>query len=373
MVRDQEFMDLTEMDRRDVLSVFLDVDPRKPEHQAAKPAYVIWLRNALRDALAGLEGQARKQAHEAARRILAHVEATPPRRARGRGLAIFAGPGLWREHVLPVPLANRVRYGAPDVTPLLDVNDEYRPYAILAVGHEHARILVAYLGTATVVDEDALELHTDEWRFKAGRPPTFTRLVGVGAGRGADQEGFQARVEHHQREFWAGVSKAVADLLRDRAIDRLIISGPEEAVHAVRESLPDPARAAVVGVVPLSANAALSEIQERTLPVALDAEHRRDAELVKTVVDRAGSGGVLGKQATLDALVRGQVQTLVVDRAAFGVMETLPGLARRMGSRIELVGEPAAAGLRRYDGVGGILRYPAEREATPPPPDSTTG
>src|SRR3990172_2390343 len=89
-----------------------------------------------------------------------------------------------RGDVLPVPLTNRAQYGRPDVVPVLWAVDEYEPYAILAVDREHARILIAYLGRTTTVDEETLELDTSDWRFKAGRQPSFTgRGGGGGSGR----------------------------------------------------------------------------------------------------------------------------------------------------------------------------------------------
>jgi hypothetical protein len=49
------------------------------------------LRNALRDVLAALPREARRAAAELAQRILRHVAMDQP---RGRGLALFAAPGL---------------------------------------------------------------------------------------------------------------------------------------------------------------------------------------------------------------------------------------------------------------------------------------
>ena len=154
-LRAVDLADLIEAERADVLSVSLDVDPSRPEHQGQNPAYRIWLRNALRQTLEAIPKEARRGADELAQRIIRHVETNRP---RGRGLAIFAAPGLWREYVLPVPLTNRAQYGRPDVVPVLWAVDEYEPYAILAVDREHARILIAYLGRTTTVDEETLEL-----------------------------------------------------------------------------------------------------------------------------------------------------------------------------------------------------------------------
>src|SRR3972149_4538162 len=174
-LRAVDLADLIEAERADGLSVSLDVAPSRPEHQGQTPAYRIWLRNALRQTLEAIPKEARRVADELAQRIIRHVETNRP---RGRGLAIFAAPGLWREYVLPVPLTNRAQYGRPDVVPVLWAVDEYEPYAILAVDREHARILIAYLGRTTTVDEETLELDTSDWRFKAGgagvAPPSGT-------------------------------------------------------------------------------------------------------------------------------------------------------------------------------------------------------
>ncbi len=177
LLRAVDLADLIETDRSDVLSVSLDINPSKPEHQGKNPAYRIWLRNALRQTLEAIPKDAHRGADELAQRILHHVETDRP---RGRGLAMFAAPGLWREFVLPVPLPNRTQYGRPDVVPVLWAVDEYEPYAILAVDREHARILIAYLGRTTTVDEETLELDTRDWRFKAGRQPSFTGRGGMG-------------------------------------------------------------------------------------------------------------------------------------------------------------------------------------------------
>src|SRR3972149_2469776 len=100
-LRAVDLADLIEAERADVLSVSLDVDPSRPEHQGQNPAHPIWLRTARRQTLEAIPKEARRGADELAQRIIRHVETNRP---RGRGLAIFAAPGLWREYVLPVPL-----------------------------------------------------------------------------------------------------------------------------------------------------------------------------------------------------------------------------------------------------------------------------
>lgn len=378
---------LIEMDRRDVLSLTLDIDPTKPENQRGRPAYKVWLGSALHDLLEGLTAEDRKAARETVERVVAHVERAL---LQGRGLAIFAAPGLWEEFALPVSLPSRIRYGRPDVIPVLWALDEYEPYAILAVFRDHAAVLIVRLGRTSVVQEETFELDTSDWRFKVGRQPSFTKQTGGGASRGAAPDAHAARVEEQVRRFWRRVAEEATGLLRDRRIDRVIIAGHVEAARAVRDLLPDSARKTVVSLVPLRSSAGPDEIRGRTLPVALAEERRREAELVAQILeDAAGGGGaVVGIADTLVALHRGQVQTLAADRDVNGTVwyctscgfasktdlercpvcgapvahvplaEILPLLARRTGARLELVDGSAAAALRPHDGIGAVLRFP---------------
>jgi peptide subunit release factor 1 (eRF1) len=389
MIDVEELEDLMGVARQDVFSISLDVDPTKPEHQVSNPAYRIWLHQAMRQTLAGIVGPDRAGALRTGRKVLAYVDAAP---ARGRGLAIFAAPKLWRVNSLPFPLPNRVQFGRPDLMPLLWAMSEYKAYAIVAVYLEHARIAVAYLGRTTVVDDETLELNTRDWRFKAGRSDTYTRRVGVGVGRGAQAATFDARVDERRQQFWHGVAQATARALVDLRIDRVIIGGPEEATTAVRAFLPEAVRAHVIGTVSMPSHATLAEIQDRTLPVALADHHRREAGLVADLLARveADVEAVVGRTATFGSLMQGEVKTLVVARDLEGdiwqctrcqhlsatpigtclgcggpvdrapLRQMLPILARRHGAELEVVGPSTSSQLT--DGIGALLRYRAPHE-----------
>lgn len=364
-MRERDILELLEAERKDVLSVYLDTDGRKPENQAEKPAYAIWIQHAMREALKDLSGDVLLQATRNARRIVTLVSRQRP---KGRGLIVFAAPGWWKEYHLPIPVPNRVRYGPPDVTILIDVVDQYKPYAVLVVDHEHARILQAYLGETTVIEEDTLELDTEDWRAKTGRRPTSTRQLGIGVGRGAQRDTFDARVDARRRQFLREVARATARVMHEKGIERLILSGADDVTGEVRLVLPPEVRNRIIGVIALESHAGMAEIRDRTLAIALDAEQRQDADLVSTLLDRvARGGGVAGVEPTVDALKQGRVQTLVVDRRVLAEMPTLPLLARRHGARVAPVQGPPADGLRAHGGIGAILRYAIEAAMLPSP------
>jgi peptide chain release factor subunit 1 len=386
MVVTHDLISLVETDRDDVFSVSLDIDPAKLEHQTVQPAYMIRLKNGIRDILEGLPKRRRKQAAHVAAQILAFVEMMRP---EGRGLAIFAGPDLWRQQFFPFSLPNRISYGRPDVMPVLWTVDEYQPYAILVVDRERARILAAYLGAAAVMERDALVLDTSEWHFTAGRQPTYTKATGTGAARGAQRDTFEARIDDHLRRFWVGAAEAAVRWLDELHVDRLILAGPPEATAAVEDALPDRARVKLAATVPMAADADLAEIRERTLEAALQSERGREEELIAAVLDRTSrpAGSVTGIDATLAALQQGEAMTVIADRDLEGTVgrcrrcgyvtaksrlrcevcrgkleqvsfpQVLPLLVRRSGARLELVGKESAGALRALGGLAAILRF----------------
>jgi hypothetical protein len=384
-MRSFDLSDLLAAPREDVLSIALDVDPTKPEHRAAHPAWRTWLRGALRDLTAALPAEQRAMAEVRVRDVLQYVQRERP---RGRGLAMFAGEDLWRVFALPVPLRNHVAYGRPDVLPLLWAMDEYEPYAILAVSRERAQILLAYLGGTAVAETQALDLDVNEWRFKSGRTPTFTKAAGTGATRGAQRDTFDAKVDDHRQRFWSGAADAAGRYLEESGISRLVICGPIEAAHAVRDHLSSKAQNALVAIIPIPDDAGVEEIHRRSLAAALAEEHRRDRELVDLLTRTpAAPDAVVGVRNVLAAVSREQLQTLVVDRdldievgrclrcdtihadavpacpicggpvAATPLAQVTPLLARRTGARLEFVAGEDGERLRRVGGIGGLLRY----------------
>jgi hypothetical protein len=388
---------LLNSDHRDVLSVALDIDPTKPEHQSPHPAYRTWLREAFQRVLETVPKPARAEIRKAARRALARVQNGP---AGGRGLMLLAGRDLWREFVLPDSLPNRVHYGRPDLLPLLWAARMYKPWVTVLVDRTHAKIAVAFLEKTIVVHEESLTLDTGHWRFKAGRPRTATKAVGVAASRGVERDSFTARVDDHVYRFWQSIARTASRTLADLSIDRVIIAGPERATNAVRESLPERTRAMVVGIVTLPPHPTIANVREHTLPVILAHAHRRESRLLADLRDRAAAaaGGVLGRSATLETLLRGEVMTLVAERDLDGsvwectscayvavadvnacpscgaqmketsLRQVVPFLAHHHGAALEVVGPTGRPSLP--EGLGGLLRYTPHPESAKTSPSA---
>lgn len=384
MFGQDEIRELLALTRSDVLSVALDTDPTKPEHQAVAPAYRIVFRNAGRALRRVVPRRRRAAFDESVARILARLDDP----LRGRGMAIFAAPGLWREFVLPVPLPNRIRYGRPDLISVLWAVDEYEPIAIVAVDQRHVRLLRAYLGGTALIDTDAFILDTSDWKFKSGALRPAGRKSGVNVSRGRQADSFDERVAAQTDRFWRGAADAVVEFLRDQRIGRVVLAGTDDSVHGFKTLLPETLQPAVVGTVHLSPPITEAEIWRRALPVALAVEHQRETGLVADLVQQAAARhlGVVGRAATLGALVRGQARLVVADRNAPGevwwcsacadasvsaercsqcggpaerleLVHVLPVLAKRHGAELELISAEAAALLGEHEGIGTMLRY----------------
>lgn len=384
MLDTERLNEVVKLDRDDVFSLSLNTDPTLAEHQRPNPAYRVWAHNAVRRLLSRLSPDVRRAAEPAAQRLLSHLDAMPQ---EGRGRAIFAGPDLWQAYTLPFPLPNHLTYGSPDTISLLWAMHEYASYAVVLAFHDHARLLVAYLGQTTQIEEIDLELDTEQWRFKTGRMATSSRQSGTGVGRGIQASAYEARVLAQYRRFWRSVAEAVAHALAARGIDRVVIGGDKEAVGAVSAALPRAVRTTVIGTVAIRPHASLAEIQARALPLALADRHARDRRLVRSIVQerRAGGAAVNGTAATLEALAAGNLRIAVASRdmratafacvacGALGVTpgpcaacdgdvrrlalpHALPMLARQHGAALDLVDAGAAAPLT--DGIGGLLRRP---------------
>lgn len=303
---------LLDLDCGRVLSLHLNTDPTQPENQRTEPAYRIWARQALQALAEARPKDERRRLIELAQQVEERLRTERP---RGRGLSVYAADGVWEEFAWPVPVDNRARYGLVDVWPVLWLREAYVPYAVLLVHRDHARLLLTHLGEAAVLEDEEFHLDTQDWRFTAGKPPSFAKGMGMSSSRGAQRDVYEARVEDHVRRFWSGVAGAAARALDELGVQRLILGGPQEATAAVAELLPEPARRSVVGTVSVPPLEDWPHVRGRVLEVAREDHRRRQAQLVEALLGNQGpAGSVLDLESTLQALARRQVLTVAADR-----------------------------------------------------------
>ena len=275
-----------------VLSVYLDLDP---ERQVTR-AYQIVLEDLVKGAREPLDKDPRAELQADVDRVREWLETERP---RARGLAVFSssGPGLWETYRLPVGVPDRLSFEThPLITPLLGVVDDLERYVVALVDKQSARLLTVFEGRI-----EAVEAFTDDVPGKH------------------DQGGpAQARLQrHHEDHVLRHVKRVVQQLsegLRQRAFDRIILAGPEEATAALRERLPRELARRLVATVSAEMSASDAEILRMTLDVEQRVERESEEELVTAVIDasHANGAGACGTSATLEAVWLRQVRTLVL-------------------------------------------------------------
>jgi peptide subunit release factor 1 (eRF1) len=372
MLHTTDVNQLLSLDRSDVLSLYLTVDPTLPDNQRTPPGWRIWLKTAL-DGL--------RPADHAGAMTLRHLtEALDQQltdyRAQGKGLAVFLSDGLWQTFDLPVPVPNQLSLGRPDVAPLLWLLDEYKRYGIVQVDHREARLLTAYLGRPEQRGGFGMLLDTSHWHRKD--------LVSASAG-----DEYERRVAEYVRAFWRTVADAVVSWADAAHLQRLVLGGDDEAVSAVQSLLPANLVERIAGTLSLPFAESETQVLERARPVAEAFERRQEATLVGEIVTTALKGGraALGVEDVLGALQRGQVMTVAAawpvngtvwrcagcgitlaedagrcpscggPLAAEPLEVLLPVMARRTDATLELVYGAAADQLAEHGRLGAALRY----------------
>lgn len=382
MLKRRDVEHLLSVDRNDILSLYLDVDPARSKNQSIPPAYRIWLKNAFEE----VEGTAAKAKRREVRELTARVwEYINMYRPDGKGLAVFCGTGFWRVFPLSVPVNNYIHFGQPDVVPLLWVLQEHRPLGIVLVNGTLARFVSAYLGRVTHREEMRMELDTSDWRRKDLKPVTGHGIYTKGSNRDA----FEDRIDEQVASFRRSIANQVVDWVNKHGLNRLILGGDDEAVSEVVRLLPQQLDGLLAGKVAVPLTATENEVLSRAEPLAAAYERQMEVTLVEKTLEAAmaGSQATIGLSDVLGVLQEGRVQTVVAvwplkgtayqcvgcgyasaqpllkcvmcgsATVARPLREALPRLAHAKKADVALVSGPAAERLEGCDGIAALLRY----------------
>jgi hypothetical protein len=352
-----------------VFSLYLDLKP----NQHGRDQYDAFVKKTFGERLRSVprgsrEHQALSGAHDRITAYLAN-ELKPS----SNGLAIFsAGDELFEAIQVDAHLTEHAFFigPVPHLYSLARLIDQYPRYAAVILDRNRARIFVVALG--------AVEKHKEVVGAK-------TRRTSMGGWS-------QARYQRHTENIHLTHIKEVGDMLdrivRDDRIAQIVIAGDDVVVALLREHLPQYLLDKLVDAPAMTHETAESEIVLATLDAMRRKDAETDAEAVTTVVDAwQGNGlGVMGPEATLSALERGQVDELLLSanvRALkpvqtfpdsspseeFVSATSTPGVdehrqrlaselvtrAEQTAARVRLIEDPAL--LEPYGGVGARLRF----------------
>jgi peptide chain release factor subunit 1 len=253
------------------------------------------------------------------------------------GVAVFACSAgeLFEAVQMNAPIERHWLYigDQPHLYPLARVESLYPRYAALLTDTNSARILV----------------------FATGELVKQAEVRGVKTKRTSQGGWSQARFQRHIENFHVQHAKEVVDelekiVMRD-GIDEVIVAADEVVMPLLREQMSKHLSERVVDRVKISADASVDDVIRTTLEAMKRVHSQTEREKVEAAIGayRAGGLGVVGPEETLDALIKGQVDELLVsasvqDLQPVGGRGSLQAAARLEGVLSEPAVESAAAG-----------------------------
>jgi len=295
---------LKRSDKR-LLTTSLYLDLSSP-HFTTKDAEIV-LKGLIKEKKQELDGlRASREEKQSAAEDLEKVSrfvGTELDRKGAKGLAVFScsAAKTWEVFPLPGPVANVLLVDrGPYIRPFTMLLDEYERYCTVLVDRERARVFAVTMGEI----EEQSQLLDDV--------PGKVRASGWG---GYDERRIERHIEDHVHRHLKRAADVTYELFQRRKFDRLILGGRAEVLADFEKVLHSYLKERISARIAVDASVSLEEAFKKTMEVHRQIEERSDKELVRKLIENArGAGmGVLGLRATLGALRRSQVHTLVLE------------------------------------------------------------
>jgi peptide subunit release factor 1 (eRF1) len=216
------------------------------------------------------------------------------------GVAIFAcsGADLFETIQLNAPLEDNYLYvyNQPHLYHLTRLDDAYPRYAALVTDANTARVFVFGLGET---------LETERVKGKK------VQRVKVG---GWSQARYQRRVENAHASHAKEAIERLEAIVRQDNIQYVILAGDPQMAPVLQEHMPKHLADKLVDVMKLDLKSSDHEIFQATLDRMREEDAKTDAEKVERLLReyRSRGLGVVGPDATLEALANGQVDELLI-------------------------------------------------------------
>lgn len=295
---------------------------------------------------------------------------------QAQGLAIFSSAPMkfWHAIRLAVPVLDYASVEPkPNVRLLTDLMDEYECYAVALVDRDHARFFAIQLGEIT------------EFSFELPATPGRQKQGGWSAAR------FQRHVDALALQNLKQAARLVEEFYRSQQCSRLLLAGTNDVLAQFRGRLPKALQKRIVGEFAMDIHAPASLVLDKARQIQERVEREQElvqVEALNTAARKKKPTATLGLADTLNALLEGRVLALIAtsDYRAQGFacdhcgylsaqalptcplcghpmhhMDAVADLAIRkaieLGSRVEMVRDPAAAKLKELGAIGAMLRY----------------
>src|SRR5256884_2412674 len=328
-----------------VVSCYLKLEPR----DKTRGKYLIKIKNRIREALGALQRQELERALQA--QVAADLERVqayfgePTRLPPARGIALFACGALDLFEALPLPHVHRSRLAVapvPLVRELVALEEEFGTILVAACDRTSARFFAV-----TAYDVPQLASLT-----------ALATRSGKFHGERQGEHSHHMRIREEKHRHYAQVADRIFQIHTQRPLAGLVAAGIGVDAAALLPHLHTYLHDLVLGVVRLNPKrVGAAEVREAALALREERERAWERAHAEAVREGLGSGwAVNGVEATLKALERGQVRTLVADgrdddlRIDDAVED---GLAQRV--QLDVVYDDRAR--RVVDGLAGLLRF----------------
>lgn len=233
---------------------------------------------------------------------------------RTRLLVIFAdAEGLWQEYRLPVALPSRVLVEyIPYSRPLTMLLEESERHCVLITDARKARIFTLYLGEFEEHPDVFIESEVPD-RVRASLSMAGSPATGVRGGVG--EERIRRHIEDHIHRHLKYVADETLRFFKEKGFDLLIVAGPEDKILPwLKDHLHSYLRNRLVGEFHAHPENREDELKEKALQAVHQYKRRHEEQLIEQLLELRGPGGkaVFGIEPTLEALMMGQVHTLVI-------------------------------------------------------------
>ena len=308
-----------------IVSCYLKLEPR----DRSRGKYLIKLKNRIREVIEALpaEGLDRQETEQVIgdlhklQVMLQRPDALPPT----QGLAVFVSKPLGLFEIIPLPRVHRSRL-LVDRTPLVR--------ELAALEDEVGRLLLAEVDKsgATIYEVTAFEARKiadiEATARKGGR---FHSDRHQAPGKG--EHGFHNRLRHEREQLFDAVAARLFDLDRREPVRGIVLASAGNEAESLRMFLHPYVAGKVVGTARMARRkASIGTVHATALEIREAYERKLERHLVAEMLLGQGSGwAVNGIAATLDALAKGQVRTLLVRADA-----SVPGFRCGVSGRLTL-------------------------------------
>jgi peptide chain release factor subunit 1 len=345
-----------------VVTCYLKLEPR----DRTRGKYLIKMKNRVKEAAAALDRRPlshddREALNADLRRVLAYLE-EPNHLPRARAIALFASQRLGLFEALPLPHVHRSRLAVdrePLVRELLALEEEFGAILVAVYDRTAARFFevtaydcVELTALAGIEASRAGKFHGSEQRQILARAGTPSGSAG--------EHNYHQRIRTEKQRLYAQIADRIFQIHRKQPLAGLVLGGMGVDAGAVIPHLHSYVHDLVMGVVKLNPKQTTpAEVREATLTLREERERAWERAHADAVKDGVPVGwAVDGINATLKALRRGQVRTLLADgqdddpRIDEAVEDAL-----RQRAQVDVLYDDKAR--RVVDGLAGLLRFRA--------------